>query len=256
MTRSLATTLLVCSMLAAVPVVVAPVIAQELSGVRAGRPVRLVLASTKLPSVVESPLHFKLVRVTVPAGQSTTFSGPNSMVYPLSGSLSLSLDSERRALADGEGAFVPAGQRATLAAGRGGAAVFLHHLLVPAPDVATTFHSPPATVAELYRTAESIPGLKAGPYEFTLTRVTAQPKIPAPPMHQRSGAALYYVLGGNWTIHLPDRREARARGVVQYEPNGFVHTWENTGDGPGGILQANISPEGAPEIIFLQRPGQ
>jgi len=55
---------------------------------RADRPIRLVLVSTKLP-LDESPLHFRLVRVTIPAGQSIVYTGPQGMVYPTSGALSI-----------------------------------------------------------------------------------------------------------------------------------------------------------------------
>jgi hypothetical protein len=41
---------------------------------------------------------------------------------------------------------------------------------------------------------------------------------------------------------------------VQFEPNTFIHTWENVGETPGALLQANVSPENVPEIIFIKRP--
>ena len=218
---------------------------------RADRPIRLVLASSKLP-LDESPLHFRLVRVTIPAGQSISYTGPQGMIYPISGGLSITIDGDRRVLQDGEGAFLAGGRRATLAAGAA-AVTFLHYLLVTRAETELVFHERPAAASDLQRT-EPIPGLKPGPHEFTLTRVTVNPKIPAPPMHHRSGAAMYYVLAGTWTMHTPDKREGRARGHVQFEPSTFVHTWENVGDAPGALLQANISPENVPEIIFIKRP--
>lgn len=51
------------------------------------RPVRVVLASAKLPSVVETPMHFKLLSVEVPAGQSAGYERPNGFIFLLSGSL-------------------------------------------------------------------------------------------------------------------------------------------------------------------------
>ena len=41
---------------------------------------------------------------------------------------------------------------------------------------------------------------------------------------------------------------------MQFEPSTFVHTWENVGDVAGALLQANVSPENVPEIIFIKRP--
>jgi len=218
---------------------------------RADRPIRLVLASTKLP-LDESPLHFRLVRVTIPAGQSIVYTGPQGMIYPTSGALSITIAGDRRALRDGEGAFLAGGRRATLGAATT-AVTFLHYLLVTRGELEALFHSRPAAASDLHRT-EPIPGLKPGPHEFTLTRVTVNPKIAAPPMHHRSGAAIYFVVSGSWIMHTEDKPEPRTRGHVQFEPNTFIHTWENVGETPGALLQANVSPENVPEIIFIKRP--
>ena len=242
MTVRLASALLGLALVAA-----APAAAQD-------RPIRLVLASSKIPVVAETPLHFRLLRITIPAGQSVTYTGPRGMVYPTSGSLTVAVESERRTLQDGEGMFVAGGGRVTFSAGANAPGTLLHYLLVTDSDGSGTFYSRPAVAAELHAASTPVPGLKPGSYEFTLSRVTVNPKIPAPPIHHRSGAALYYVLAGTWTLHMEDRREPRARGAVQFEPNTFVHTWENVGETPGAILQANISPENVPEIIFVKRP--
>jgi mannose-6-phosphate isomerase-like protein (cupin superfamily) len=218
---------------------------------RADRPIRLVLASSKLP-LDENPLHFRLVRVTIPAGQSIVYTGPQGMIYPTSGALSITIAGDRRALRDGEGAFLAGGRRATLGAATT-AVTFLHYLLVTRGELEALFHSRPAAASDLHRT-EPIPGLKPGPHEFTLTRVTVNPKIAAPPMHHRSGAAIYFVVSGSWIMHTEDKHEPRTRGHVQFEPNTFIHTWENVGETPGALLQANVSPENVPEIIFIKRP--
>jgi len=218
-----------------------------------GRPVRMVLASAKVPTVVAEPLHFRLIRVTLAAGQSATYTGPAGMLYVLSGAIVLERDRDRQPLSEGEATFIPAGVSAALSPARGAPAVVLHYLLVPGSALHAAHYTPAARASELHVT-DAIPHLKPGPYEFSLTRVSVQPRVPAPPLHHRSGAALYYVQAGTWSLRTEDRREQRERGAMQFEPNGFVHTWEITGDAPGALLQANISPEGAPEIIFLQRP--
>jgi quercetin dioxygenase-like cupin family protein len=216
-----------------------------------GRPVRVVIASSRLPSVVDTPLYFRLVRVTLAAGQSGAYTGASSMVYVASGVLDLTVDGERRSLREGSAGFVPAGRPATLAAG-GAPATLLQFVLAPAADLDRAGHSGAATVTEIYRTPRAIPALKPGPHEFTMTRVSVERGSPRPPMHYRAGAALYYVLAGAWTLHEDGaKQEARLRGAVQFEPNDFVHSWQNTGDATGVLLQANVSPEGSPEIIFL-----
>jgi quercetin dioxygenase-like cupin family protein len=237
---------LVLTLLLAVPV--------DAQGPSAGpaRPTRMVIASTRLPSVVDTPLHFRLLRVSIPAGQAGAYAGPNGMLYVLSGTLAVALDGDHRALHEGSATFLPAGRRVTLTAAAGVPAVALHFVLGTAAEVDQAGHGRPATATELYHSREPLPALKPGPHEFTMTRVAVEKGVPRPPMHSRSGAALYYVLAGNWTIHLEGgRSEPRSRGNIQLEPNGFIHTWENVGEGTGILLQANISAEGTPEIMFL-----
>jgi quercetin dioxygenase-like cupin family protein len=218
----------------------------------AQKPVRILIANGKLDDVVNASLYMKLLQVQLGAGQSVVYSGANAMIYPTSGTLIVESESESKNLQDGEGAFLQAGKNLTLKAGGGRPTVFFEFLLITAAELNKPPHSKPAVVTELYQTTEPVKGLKPGPHEFTLTRVVAPPKLPAPPMHHRSGAALYYVLSGSGLLRTPDKAEPRARGAIQYEPSDFVHSWQNAGDTPLILLQANISAEGTPEIIFLQ----
>jgi hypothetical protein len=64
-------------------------------------PTRVVIASTRLPSVIGAPLHFRLLRVSVPAGQAGAYAGPNGMLYVLSGALDVALDGDHRVLHEG-----------------------------------------------------------------------------------------------------------------------------------------------------------
>ena len=215
-------------------------------------PVRAVLASRGLPSVVEAPLYFRLLRVQVPAGQSTGSGGANGFVYQLTGVLEVASDGDLTTLREGEAAFVVAGKSATLKAVGTAPATFLHFLLLRSADLNLPVGGAPAVVTKLYQNRDPIPGLKPGPYEFTLTRVTFPPRTPTNPPHHRSGAALYSVVAGTGMITLTSegRSEARPAGTVQYEPYDFVHQWGNPGDTPLVLLQANISPEGTPVVIF------
>jgi mannose-6-phosphate isomerase-like protein (cupin superfamily) len=224
-----------------------PAAAQDKSALR---PVRMVMASTKLPVTAGAPLHFRLLNVSIPAGKSASFAGSGGFVYVAGGKLELTAGTEKIALAEGEAKFIAAGAQATLRSSGRKPASLLHYLLAPVAALDEKAYSG-ATVAELYRAREPAP-LSAGPHEFSLTRVTSPAGAPAPPMHHRSGAALYRVLSGTATLHIQGRDEPRATGAVQYEPNGFIHTWENTGKVPLVLLQANISAEGAPEIIWLK----
>jgi hypothetical protein len=141
-------------------------------------PVRSVLALTALPSVVDAPLHMKLLRVSVPAGQSTSYLGARGFLFEMSGTLAATTDDGSATLKSGDALFVGARKRATLRATGAEPAVFLHFLLLPAAELPGAVEGAPATVTELFRTTEPIPGLKPGPYEFTLTRVTFRRACP------------------------------------------------------------------------------
>lgn len=229
----------------------APLGAQTTPGPSTTQPtaVRNVLANAGLPSVVDVPLHFKLLRVSIPAGQSTSSRGTNGFLFQMSGILSVTTSGDTRTLRNGDATFVGQGESATLKAAGREPAVFLHFLLLPAADLEKVVEGRPAVVTELYRTTASIPSLKSGPYEFTLTRVTLPPRMPSNPPHYRSGGALYYVASGTGTTTVEGRTETIPTGSRLFEPYGMVHQWGNPGDTPLALLQANISPEGVPAVI-------
>lgn len=215
------------------------------------RPVRVVMASSKIQVAGDKPQHIRLLSVSISPGGSATFAGTHGFIFVASGKLELAAAGEKVALADGEARYLAAGTQATFRASGPKPATVLHYLLASAAEIDVNPYAGAAKVTELYKGKDPAP-LSAGPHEFSLTRVASPPNAPAPPMHHRSGAALYRVLSGTGTIHMQGRDEPRRAGAVQYEPNGFIHTWENTGKVPLVLLQANISAEGAPEIIWLK----
>src|SRR5258705_4476964 len=85
---------------------------------------RTVVAATKLPTVTDVPLHFKVVSVTLASGEKSGVSAANGILYQMSGSTEVALDGEAKMLNAGEGLFITGGKTAALTAGgRGGAAV-------------------------------------------------------------------------------------------------------------------------------------
>jgi hypothetical protein len=122
--------------------------------------------------------------------------------------------------------------------------------------------SSPASVKELHQMKIPVDALKSGPHELSMIRVTLPAGAPRPKPHTRSGAALYYVLREGavtiWPSATVDalsgesRTEPRQTGDVQEEPYGFIHSWSSKADAPLVLLQANISQEGVPEIIFVK----
>jgi quercetin dioxygenase-like cupin family protein len=222
---------------------------ESLAQTSSSAPVRTLLAVGKLRSVTEVPLQFLLRRIELPAGASLGGTGPNSLLYSVAGSLAVTVDAKTQALREGDGVFIASGRPASFAAPSGAPASFLHFALGTEAELAQPFGRAPAIVTTLGRST-TLSGLAPGPHEFGLTLVTVPRGNRPPPMHHRSGAAFYYVLAGSGAITMVDRTEMRPSGATQFEPIDFLHTWANTGESPLLLLQANISAEGVPEIIF------
>jgi quercetin dioxygenase-like cupin family protein len=154
---------------------------------------RTVVAGIKLPSLGNTPLYFKAVSVSIPAGQKISLSAPNGILYQLSGSTEVSAG-EAKTITSGGGVLIAGGTTAALTAGNGEQSILLFFLLAPKEALDQSVAAAPATVKELYRTAAPLPELKPGSYELNLTRVTFPPGMPSNPPHHRSGAALYYIV--------------------------------------------------------------
>jgi quercetin dioxygenase-like cupin family protein len=210
------------------------------------------LATTTLPSVVDTPVFFRLLRVSVPAGQSTTYAAPHGMVYQLSGLLTVAAGNQTKTLQAGDGMYVGAGVTTTFQAMGAEPAVFLQFLLVPAADLDQEVAVQPATASELFRSPAPLPGLNPGPYTFNLTSIVFPAKfdVSLNPTHYRSGGALYYVVSGTGEFVSGGCSERRPPSSIQYEPYGLVHSWGNPEEPLLNPVVANISPVGAMPVIF------
>jgi len=210
--------------------------------------VRTLLASGRLASVVDTPLYFRLFRVRLPASEQATYTGPNLVLYELSSALITSIGGTTETIPEGGGSFIPAGTTTTFRASTDPAS-FLLFALSPAADLEKAPLGAPVIVEDLYQTPGPVPDLKAGPYEFSLTRVALPAGMPANPTHYRSGAALYYILAGAGAFTAGGKTEPRSPGMPHFEPSGLVHQWANPGETPLVLIQANISQEGIPAVL-------
>jgi quercetin dioxygenase-like cupin family protein len=208
---------------------------------------RTIVAATKLPSVVETPLYFKAMRVTLQPSEKSSVSAANGVLYQLSGSTEISLGAENKVLDAGEALFVAAGKTASLSAGSGAPSILLYFLLAPAAELGQP--TAPAAVRELYRTVAPIPDLKPGGYDLNLTRVTFPTGMPSNPPHHRSGAALYYIVSGTGANTVDGMTKTRGPDSLIYEPFGLVHQWGNPGGEPLTFLAFNINPDGVAAVL-------
>jgi len=225
-------------------------------------PVRAVLALGRVPSMVDSPMSIKLSHISLPAGANASYRGSHSVVYLMTGSVTVSVAGDRRVVRSEEGAYLPPGTDVLIQSGADAPAELIQYELMRSADAAKSGMSSPASVKELHQMKIPADALKPGPYEFSMTRVTLPAGATRPRPHTRSGAALYYVLGEGAVTIWPsatvdalsgeNRTEARRTGDVQEEPYGFIHSWSSKVDAALVLLQANISQEGVPEIIFVK----
>ena len=224
-------------------------------------PIRTVLALDRVSSVVEAPMQMKLARVMIPAGATADYIGGHSLIYLLSGAIFVVAGDEKQSVQQGDGALITARKNMVLQSGPDAAAEILQFQLVSMSDSGTSLIRAPAITTELHRMAMP-PTLKPGPHELSLTRVTIPAGSLQPRAHTRSGAALYYVLSGGSITFWPSatvdglvgesRTEPRPAGAIQEEPFGFIHSWSPKADSALLLLQATVSQEGAPEIIFVK----
>ena len=199
--------------------------------------------------LADTPVHFKAVSVTIPAGTSSGVSSTDGILYQLSGSTEISIGGEVRTLSPGEGVFIASGSAATLKAGESGPSTLLHFLLARTADLDTPLESPPAIVRELYRTVAPLPALKPGRYDLNLTRVTFPAQLPSNSPHHRSGAALYFIVSGTGANTVEGKLAVEKPGSLIYEPFGLVHQWGNPGDMPLTFLAFNVNPEGVAAVL-------
>jgi quercetin dioxygenase-like cupin family protein len=224
----------------------APVLAQDDAAPALGR---TELAQATLPSVVETPLHFRLLKVSLGDGETARYTATDGLIYQLSGAQTVTVGERTSVLSAGEGAYVDGGLPATFEAAAGEASVFLYFLLVAAADAELPDGSG-AEVSEIFTGAEPLPGLSDGPYTFDLTLVTFPPNYPINDPHYRTGGALYYVASGSGEFTAAGGVEQKPAGSVILEPNGLVHQWSNPHDSATTVVVANIAPAGGPAIVF------
>jgi quercetin dioxygenase-like cupin family protein len=210
---------------------------------------RKVLAATKLPTVTDVPLHFRVLSVTIPPGGKSALSGASGVLYQVSGSTEVSLGSDTKLLNAGDGLFISGGTKADLKAGGPAPSTFLHFFLAPAAELDRPATKAPAAERELYRTAAPIPDLKPGGYDLNLTRVTFPAGMPSNAPHHRSGAALYFIVSGTGANTVGGKTEPKGPGALIYEPYGLVHQWGNPGGEPLTFLTFNINQEGVAAVL-------
>jgi hypothetical protein len=106
------------------------------------------------------PLYFRLYRARLPPAGHTAYEGANALLYELSGAASLEIQGGAMQLvAEGDGAFIAAGQIVTIRASTSAPADLLLFLLTVRPNQRRPALDRPAVSRELFRTPDPLPGL-------------------------------------------------------------------------------------------------
>jgi mannose-6-phosphate isomerase-like protein (cupin superfamily) len=212
----------------------------------AGAPSRNVLASSKLNAVADGPKVFSVYRLEL-TNEPTEIRG-DGFLYAQAGRVAYQSAGARAALAQNEARAIAASSPTLVQADAGTATALVFVLGSPTAPWIT----PPAKAVQIFKDTIPIPSLYAGVYEFSLTWVSFPGSMPLNPPHHRSGAAIYYVLSGTGLFAANGRVHSVGAGSIQYEPNTLTHQWGNATTAPLVFVQANISQEGVPAVVFPQ----
>jgi hypothetical protein len=211
-------------------------------------PFRTIIAEATVPDRAASKLHFSVRAGVVSHDQQPGVMPADGIYYQSAGCVQITIRHRATLLGPGEGLFMPAGTRFFLRREPGNAsATYLQFLLSSNAEL----HAgrPPDASVEVYRSPSSIPALGRVRNIVNLSRVPVPPRSPLDPLHQRSGAALHYILSGVGAEFTEVRATQRGPGSISYEPRGFVYHWSNPGILPLVYLVFNVSPSGLPPVL-------
>jgi mannose-6-phosphate isomerase-like protein (cupin superfamily) len=210
-------------------------------------PFRTEIAEATVPDRDDARLYFSVYSGFVSTNEQRELAFGDGIFYQSTGRARLTIDKQNVELGPGEGIFMPAGTRFTLGAvGSGAPSTYLQFLLLSYPELRS---GPPAGAVEVYRSASPIPGLQRERNLLTLNRVRVPSQAPLDPLHQRSGAALHYILSGVGAEFTETRATERTPGSISYQPRGLAYHWSNPGRKPLIYLVFNVSPKDLPPVL-------
>jgi mannose-6-phosphate isomerase-like protein (cupin superfamily) len=172
--------------------------------------------------------------------------------YQYSGTVELKIGMADTILYAGDGLFLPARTKFTLKADAAERSpTYLQFLLSPAPEPEIA-DQPNGVSVEVYRSPSPIPGLIRETSLLSLAKVPLPPQSPYDALHQRSAAALHYILSGVGAEFTEGRATAKGPGSVSYEPRGLVYQWSNPGSKPLVYLVFNVNPKNLPPVVEVE----
>jgi mannose-6-phosphate isomerase-like protein (cupin superfamily) len=215
-------------------------------------PFSKIIATARLPAHDNPQVYFSVRVGTMWSDESDLTAASDGIYYQYSGTVKIEAGGLRAILHPGDGVFLPSGTTLTLKAnGAGRSPTYLQFLLSSAPELEIGY-GPPGISVEVYRSPSPIPGLIRETSLLSLASVPLPPQSPYDPLHQRSGAALHYILSGVGAEFTEGRAVAKGPGSVSYEPRGLVYQWSNPGPNPLVYLVFNVNPKNLPPVVEIE----
>jgi len=157
-----------------------------------------------------------------------------------------------KVLHKGEGIFLSAGTNFTLRADSGERPLTYLQFLLSSASQPEIVDQQTGISIEVYRSASPIPGLIRETSLLSLAEVPVPPRSPYDSLHQRSGAALHYILSGFGAEFREGRAIEAHPGSISYEPRGLVYKWSNPGTKPLIYLVFNVNPQNLPPVVEVE----
>jgi mannose-6-phosphate isomerase-like protein (cupin superfamily) len=211
-------------------------------------PFRTVIAEATVPDRQGAPLYFSVWSGVLSPKNATKVTYSDDIYYQYLGTTTITLKNRTIRLMSGYGIYLSAGTKFTVKADGSLPSTYLEFLLSPNP-AAESSRQPAESAVEVYHSLSPIPGLMPERNFLSLSKVSVPPEAPCDPLHQRSGAALHYVLSGVGAEFTEMRAKQRGPGSVSYEPRGYAYHWSNPGATPLVYLVFNVSPEDLPPVV-------
>jgi mannose-6-phosphate isomerase-like protein (cupin superfamily) len=212
-------------------------------------PFHQLIAKAIVPDRNNEQLYFSVVAGTFWTPEVQRYADSDGIYYQFGGTTELTLAGKMTRLQPGGGVFIQAGSEFTL---RSSDAIrsptYLQFLLSAAPRAEAQNDADGAS-RELYRSPTPVPGLTHERNLLSLTRVPVPPQALPDPLHQRTGAALHYILSGVGTEFGEGRTTPHGPGSVSFEPAGFSYQWSNPGLKPLIYLFFNVNPKNIAAVV-------
>jgi mannose-6-phosphate isomerase-like protein (cupin superfamily) len=215
-------------------------------------PFSKIIATARLPYRDNPEVYFTVRAGALWSGGVDLTTAGDGFYYQYSGTVELKIGMADTILYAGDGLFLPARTKFTLKAGAAERSpTYLQFLLSPAPEPEIA-DQPNGLSVEVYRSPSPIPGLIRETSLLSLAKVPLPPQSPYDALHQRSAAALHYILSGVGAEFTEGRATAKGPGSVSYEPRGLVYQWSNPGSKPLVYLVFNVNPKNLPPVVEVE----